>query len=221
MLTGKIKIGKCFVEGIIDSGGAKALMPLKVALHNFKHLVEPITDMVELVQPDGTLMTGLTHKLTIPISEMKTVDGQNIDIKKENVTFMLGANVPFLSLSRKDIDNLDLWDSMKILSQAQGDIEPGLVFKLPMYANIPCYLSDRKWNALRKIHNDDDHGHGGEQRTYALSQKEYPTLNITRADVREFIKYCVACQKRSLAKFDIPHQPIENKLLNLMISDVW
>ena len=41
------------------------------------------------------------------------------------------------------------------------------------------------------------------------------------ADVREFIKYCVACQKRSLAKFDIPHQPIENKLLNLMISDVW
>ena len=61
-----------------------------------------------------------------------------------------------------------------------------------MYANIPGYLSDNKWNALRNIHNNDDHGHGGEQRTYALLQKDYPNLNITRADVREFIKYCVA-----------------------------
>ena len=171
------------MEGIIDSGGAKALMPLRVALHNYRHLVEPITDLVELVQPDGTLMTGLTHKLTIPISEIKTVDGGSINMKKKNVTFRLGANVPFLSLSRKDIDNLDLWDSMKKLSRAQGDIEPGLVIKLPMYANIPCYLSDRKWNTLRKIHNDDDHGHGGEQRTYALAQKDFPNLNITRSDV--------------------------------------
>ena len=121
---------------------------------------------------------------------------------------MLGANVPFLSISRKDIKNLALWDSMKKLSEAKGNVEPGLVIKLPMYANIPCYLSDTKWNALRKIHNDDDHGHGGEQRKYVLAQKEFPTLNITRSDVREFIKYCVACQKRSLAKFDIPHQPI-------------
>ena len=91
------------MEGIIDSGGAKALMPLRVGLHNFKHLIEPITDMVELVQPDGTFMTGLTHKLTIPISEIKTVNDENIDMKKKNVTFMLGANVPFLSLSRNDM----------------------------------------------------------------------------------------------------------------------
>ena len=131
------------MEGIIDTGGSKALMPLKVAMHNFRNLVEPITEMVELVQPDGTLMTGLTHKLTIPISEIKTVDDKEINIRKKNVTFWLGANVPFLSISRKDIDHLDLWDSLKILGQAQDNVEPGLVIKLPMYANIPCYLSDK------------------------------------------------------------------------------
>ena len=115
-------------------------------------------------------MTGLTHKLTIPISEIKTVDGRDINVTPKNVTFWLGANVPFLSLSRKDIDNLNLWDALKILGQAQENVEPGLVIKLPMYANIPCYLSDKKWNALRKIHNDDDHGHGGEQRTLLLKK---------------------------------------------------
>ena len=74
---------------------------------------------------------------------------------------------------------------------------------------------------MRKVHNDDDYGHGGEQRTYALAQKEFPALGITRSDVKEFIKYCVACQKRSFNKFDVPHQPIEDRLLNLMIADVW
>ena len=74
---------------------------------------------------------------------------------------------------------------------------------------------------MRKVHNDDDYGHGGEQRTYALAQKEFPALGITRSDVKKFIKYCVACQKRSFNKFDVPHQPIEDRLLNLMIADVW
>ena len=86
------------MEGIIDTGGSKALMPLKVALHNFRNLVEPITEIVELVQRGKTLMTGLTHKLAIPMSEIKTVDGRDINIIKKNVTFWLGANVPFLSL---------------------------------------------------------------------------------------------------------------------------
>ena len=82
VLTGKIKIGKSFMETIIDSGGAKALMPLRAALHNYKFLIEPITDLVELVQPDGTFMTGLTHKLTMPIGEIKTINDESIDIKK-------------------------------------------------------------------------------------------------------------------------------------------
>ena len=30
------------MEGIIDTGGSKALMPLKVAMHNFRNLVVPI-----------------------------------------------------------------------------------------------------------------------------------------------------------------------------------
>ena len=40
------------MEGIIDTGGSNTLMPLKVALHSFRILVEQITEMVELVQPD-------------------------------------------------------------------------------------------------------------------------------------------------------------------------
>ena len=185
VLTALVKILDEFIETIVDTGGARSVMPLKLALHKYPHLVEPISDLVELVLPDGTFMTGLTHKVTIPITAVSTLDNTSIKIRKRNVTFLLGANVPCVSLSRSAIEQLKLWDSLKTLSKAS--VEPGLAVKLPMYANIPCYLS--KWNALRNVHNDEDHGHGGEQRTYALAQKEFPMLGITRNDVKEFIKY--------------------------------
>ena len=67
VLTGKIKIGKCFMEGIIDTGGSKALMPLKVALHNFRDLVEPITEIVE----SGTNFTGKEVQDVLKLMKVK------------------------------------------------------------------------------------------------------------------------------------------------------
>ena len=54
-----------------------------------------------------------------------------------------------------------------------------------------------------------------------LAKKKFPTMEITRNDVREFIKYCPKCQKRSeTRKFDVPYSPIENNDLNVMVADV-
>ena len=53
------------------------------------------------------------------------------------------------------------------------------------------------YRVLEKLQNSEDTGHGGEQRTYALAQKLYPNMEITRANVREFIRYCHYCQKNN------------------------
>ena len=220
-----VKINKENKRVIIDTGGARSLMPLNYAQKHYRKLVQPISDMIELVQPDGSLMADLTHQLTIPITEMKTETGGEIKMTPGNVTFLLGKNVPYLALSKKAINSLNLWDDLRNMSECSD--EPGLAIKMPMYttapsyANVPSWLSDAKWNILREIHNDDETGHGGEQRTYALAKKRYPHMEITRNDIREFIKYCTKCQKKLGKKFDVPHGPIEDENLNLMISDVW
>ena len=55
--------------------------------------------------------------LTIPINKIKTLDGEDIKVTKRNVKFLLGATVPFLSLSRRAIDDLNIWHSMNKLSK--------------------------------------------------------------------------------------------------------
>ena len=119
-------------------------MPLRLAQQKFGNLIQPMTDNVKLVLPDGTFMTGLTHMATIPINAIKTLEGEDIKAPKRNVKFLMGATVPFLSLSRRAIDDLNLRDSMKRLTKAGADIEPGLVINYPIYINNPCYLSDIK-----------------------------------------------------------------------------
>ena len=222
-----MRLNKEWKEVIVDTGGAESLMPLKYAQKYYRNLIEPISDLAnaELVMPDGSLMTELTHQLIIPINEIKTMRGGIVICKPGNVKFLLGRNVPFMALSKAAIRSLELWNSLETMDTC-GE-EPGISVKVPRhivspnYANVPSWLSDTKWNILKKLHNDDDIGHLGEQRTYALAKKRFPEMEITRSDVREFIRYCSKCQKKIDKKFDVPHAPIEDMNLNMMISDVW
>ena len=227
MLTAQVRLNQEWKELIVDTGGAESLMPLKYAKKYYHNLIEPISDLAdaELVMPDGSLMTELTHQLIIPIKEMRNMKGGIVKCKPRNVKFLLGRNVPFMAISKAAISSLDIWSSLKDLDICKE--EPGISLKVPKhirspnYVNVSSWLSDTKWNILKQVHNDDDVGHGGEQRTYALVKKRFPAMEITRNDVREFIRYCSKCQKKMDKKFDVPHAPIEDMNLNMLISDVW
>ena len=88
MLTAKVLLNKEFKRVIVDTGGARSLMPLYYARKHYGNLVQPISDLIELVQPDGSLMADLTHQLTIPITKIKTKDGGEVKLKPGNVTFL-------------------------------------------------------------------------------------------------------------------------------------
>ena len=46
-------------------------------------------------------------------------------------------------------------------------------------------------------------------------------MEITRADVREFIKYCCYCQNTNQRdKFDVTHSSIDNPLLNMIFATI-
>ena len=108
-----------------------------------------------------------------------------------------------------------------IYDGALGEIPVPIFRQQPLFSNVPSWLTDVKHRVLEKIHNSEDTGHGGEQRTYALAHKLYPTMEITRSDVREFIRYCHYCQKQNQRdKFDVPHASIADPMLNMMIADL-
>ena len=231
MLTAQVRLNKEFKEIIVDTGGARSLMPLPYARKYYGSLVEPIKDLVELVLPNGEFITDLTHQLTIPIVEIKsTLKDKTLITKPRNVTFLLGKTVPYMALSYKAICDLGILnqlgdlaasDKERVVTIDMSKLE-GPMFSAPMFANTPSWLSDAKWNIIKEIHNDDEVGHGGEQRTYALAKKKFPHLEITRNDIKQFILYCPKCQKRmETKKFDVPHAPIEDLNLNLMVADIW
>ena len=94
-----------------------------------------------------------------------TNKGDKVDFKPGNITFLLGKSVPYVAISKGSIRKLDLWDSLKRLDDWDGDM-PGVVLEYPAYINMPSWLSDAKWRIISSLHNDDEKGHGGEQRRH-------------------------------------------------------
>ena len=135
-------------------------------------------------------------------------------VAPQNVTFLCGQSVPYMALGMQDIRKLGLLPNLAffdIYYGTLGEIPVSIFRQQPLFSNVPSWLTNVKYRVLEKLHNSEDTGHGGEQRMYALAHKLYPTMEITRSDVREFIRYCM----RWLTNCILPWKSLDQMLGNL------
>lgn len=208
-------------ETIVDTGGSRPLTPLQSAGGHCPGLTEPVPDWMELVPPSGDTLSGTTHQVAIPVAEPTTNSGERIKTKKGSTTFWLGRAVPYVATSRAATRQLDLRDSLRLLGTCEGD-SPAVPVEAPTCASVPSHLSDTKWSAVAGCRNGTNDGHGGEQRTCALTSRRPPSLEVTRGGTREYTRYCSRCQKKSSSlNPHAPHQPLVDDSLNLLVADLW
>ena len=155
VLTGQVKLGESHLQDIIfDTGGARPLMPLRLAKLLFKSLLQPVKEDIELVQPDGSLIDCITHQVTIPISRFFNNEGASMKVAPQNVTFLCGQSVPYMALGMQDIRKLGLLPNLAffdIYYGTLGEIPVSIFRQQPLFSNVPSWLTDVKYRVLEKL----------------------------------------------------------------------
>lgn len=198
----------------LDTQSSSSLLPLSLYNEFFRSeelLSIPPNCVLLDAQGKEIPMVGL---VLLKVENVRTIDKQIVSFNAGIISFVVTTSVDSILISCLDISKhkLDIMKSAEMFYHSSSN----KTTTISQVISIP----DDKFEVLKSLHNNQK-GHVGINRLYAMAKKEFPELSFKFAEVQQFIKLCPFCQKSKTNTYAVAPFSLQKGLVHQIYFDIF